>query len=118
MTGSQILERDDKDHAAKAKKANSNRLSILPKAQTPSKLRTPSKPQAQPIPRRSSLRVRFQHTPIDLTRPRARKDSDNESFLSTLGSSSDEEYRPLHENRTPKGDGQPGTSLGIPVPVY
>ena len=117
-TGSRILERDDKDYAAKAKKTNFNRLSAMPKPQTPSKLRIPSKPQAPPIPQRSSLWVRFQHTPIDFTRPRTKKDSDNESFLSILRSSSDEEYRPLHENWTPTGHGQPGTSPGAPVPVY
>ena len=46
------------------------------------------------------------------------KDSDNESFLSTSGSSGDEEYRPLYRNQTPKGNGQPGNSPGAPVPVY
>ena len=62
--------------------------------------------------------MRFQHTPIDLTRLRTKKVSDNKSFLSILGSSSDEDCRPLHGNQTPKGSGQSGKSPGAPVPVY
>ena len=61
---------------------------------TPSKLRTRSKLERQsaPVPQRSSLRVCFQHTqaPIDLTKLRTKGDSENESFLSILGFSSDE----------------------------
>ena len=49
---------------------------------------------------------------------RTKKDPDSESFLSNSGSSGDEEYRPLHGNQTPKGNGQPGNSPGAPVPVY
>ena len=82
------------------------------------KRKTPSIPVT---PKRSSLRVGFQHTPIDLTRATgsgSQKDSDNESFLSILGSSDDEEYRPLHGNRTPQGSGWPGGDAGAPVPVY
>ena len=60
----------------------------------------------------------FQHTPTDLARLGAKKDSDNESFLSILESSSNEEYRPLHGNQTPKVSGQPGNGPGAPVPVY
>ena len=45
MTGSRlqagIKERDDKGHAAKAKKTNSDQPPAPPKPQTPSKLRTP-----------------------------------------------------------------------------
>ena len=48
----------------------------------------------------------------------AKKDSSKEFFLSILGSSGEEEYRPLHENQTPKGSGQPGNNPGAPVPVY
>ena len=62
--------------------------------------------------------MRFQHTPINLTRLGTKKDSDNESFLSILVSSTDEEYRLLHGNQTLKGSGQPGNSPGAPVLVY
>ena len=48
----------------------------------------------------------------------AKKDSGKEFFLSILGFSGEEEYRPLHENQTPKGSGQPGNNPGAPVPVY
>ena len=58
--------------------------------------------------------MRFQHTPVDLTRLGIKKDSDNESFLPILVSSTDEEYR----LQTLKGSGQPGNSPGAPVPVY
>ena len=122
MAGSQILsgmkERDDKDNATKAKKTNSG---AAPPADWPSastKRKTPSIPVT---PKRSSLRVRFRHIPIDLTRATgsgSQKDSENESFLSILGSSDDDEYRPLHGNRTPQGSGQPGNSAGTPMPVY
>ena len=64
------------------------------------------------------LRVRFQQTFIDLTRSGTKKDSDNESFLSILGYSSDEEYRPLHGNQAPKRGGRPDDGSGAPVPVY
>ena len=121
MTGSRILlgmkERDDRDDVTKAKKTNSgaapHRLALCF-----NKAKTPSIPVT---PKRSSLRVRFQHTPIDLTRATgsgSQKDSENESFLSILGSSDDEEYRPLHGNRTPQGSGWPGGDAGAPVPVY
>ena len=46
------------------------------------------------------------------------QDSDNEPFLLILRSSSDEEYRPLHGNRTPKGSRQLSYSPGTPVLVY
>ena len=46
------------------------------------------------------------------------KRTDNESFLSILVSSTDEEYRLPHGNQTLKGSGQPGNSPGAPVPVY
>ena len=47
-----------------------------------------------------------------------KKDSGNEFFLSILGSSGEDEYRPLYGNQTPKGNGQPGNSPDAPVPVY
>ena len=62
--------------------------------------------------------MRFQHTFIDLTRLGTKKGSDNESFLSILESSSNEEYRPLYGNQTPKVSGQPGNGPGAPVSVY
>ena len=125
MTGSQILsgmkERDDRDHARKAKK---NSGAAPPASDRPS-TSTKQKTSIPVTPKRSSLRVRFQHTPIDLTRATgsgSQKNSENESFLSILGSSDDDEYRPLHGNRTPQGSGQPsgqpGNSAGTPVPVY
>ena len=58
------------------------------------------------------------NTPIDRTRLGAKKDSGKEFFLSILGSSGEEECRPLHENQTPKGSGQLGNNPGAPVPVY
>ena len=64
------------------------------------------------------LRVRFQQTFIDLTRLGTKKGSDNESFLSILESSSNEECRPLHGNQPPKVSGQPGNGPGAPVLVY
>ena len=42
MTGSQILERDDKDHAVKAKKTNFNRLSAPNPIKTQNTIKTPS----------------------------------------------------------------------------
>ena len=39
-------------------------------------------------------------------------------YCSILGSSSNEEYRPLHGNQTPKGSGQPGDGPAAPVQVY
>ena len=124
MTGSQILsgmkERDDRDNAAKAKKKNSGAAPPAPPADRPS-TSTKQKTSIPVTPKRSSLRVRFRHTPIGLTRTTrsgSQKDSENESFLSILGSSDDDEYRPLHGNRTPQGSGQPGNSAGTPMPVY
>ena len=111
LTG--IKERDGKHHAAKVKNTNSYRLSVcnLPKPQTSSKLRTPSKSQAPSVPQRFSLWVRFQRTPIHLTRLGTKKDSDNESFLSILRSSSDEEYRPCMGT-------WPRRAVGSPVIVW
>ena len=124
MTGSQILsgmkERDDRDNAAKAKKKNSGDAPPALPADRPS-TSTKQKTSIPVTPKRSSLRVRFWHTPIGLTRTtrsESQKDSENESFLSILGSSDDDEYRPLHGNRTPQGSGQPGNSAGTPILVY
>ena len=118
MTGSQILsgmkESDDRNNAAKAKKKNSGAAPPAPPADRPS-TSTKQKTSIPVTPKRSSLRVRFRHTPISLTRTTrsgSQKDSENESFLSILGSSDDDEYRLLHGNRTPQGSGQPGNSAG------
>ena len=115
-----MKERDDRDNAAKAKKAN-GRPADRPPTDRPSALTKPKMPSIPVTPKQSSLRVRFQHIPIDLTRAAGsglQNDSDNESFLSILGSSSDEEYRPLHGNRTPQGSGQHSGNTDTPVPVY
>ena len=93
------------DNAAKVKGRPADR----PPTNRPSALTKPKMPSIPVTPKQSSLRVRFQHIPIDLTRAAgsgSQNDTDNESFLSILGSSSDEEYRPLHGNRTPQGSGQ------------
>ena len=123
MTESQILsgmkERDDRDNATKAIKTNSGAAPPIYPTDRPSasiKRKTPSIPVT---PKRSSLRVRFRHIPIDLTKATrfgSQKDSENESFLSTLGSSDDGEYRSLHGNRTLKAVGS--NSVGTPVLVY
>ena len=109
MTGSQILsgmkEHDDRNNATKAKKTNSGAAPPIYPVDRPSALTKRKTPSIPVTPEQSSLRVCFRRIPIDLTRATgsgAQKDSENESFLSILGSSDDNEYRLLHVNRTPR----------------
>jgi len=60
-------------------------------------------------------KVRFQHNSIDLTNQL--EVSDEGSYISILGSS-DEEYRPLHGNRTPRNRDGPEAPVPVLMPVY
>ena len=99
-------------------KAGSDQPPAPPTPPNPIKTQNTMKTPSTIDPRPSSLRVRFQHTPIDRTRLGAKQVSGNEYFLSILGPSGEDDYRPLHGNQTPKGSGQPGNSAGAPMPVY